>query len=55
MKFELAKGEVRNPGGVRVSREDDVVVNVVRGQVADETVPVCGVAIPLVIISKPFI
>ena len=48
VEFELAKGEVRDPGGVRVACEDNVVVDVIGGEVAEETVAVCGIAVPLV-------
>lgn len=50
--FELAKGEIRDPRGVGVAGKDYGVVDVVEGHVADETVPVGSIAVPLVKVSK---
>ena len=50
--FELAKGEVRDPGRVGVAGKDDGVVDVVEGHVADEPVSIGRVAVPLVKVSK---
>lgn len=44
--------EVRNPRGVAVTGDDDVVANVVLGQVVEGTVTVGLVSIPCVVIER---
>lgn len=50
--FEVAKGKIRDPRGVGVAGKDYGIVDVVEGHVADETVPVGRIAVPLVKVSK---